>query len=125
MITATFMRRGSPIFEIELACSGYDNLERNTAYDYYEMDIPRRVDRTPDNGAGPDEAVTNSSHPNRGLEYYYDLSNELSIVLETDGDDMWVKDSIALTPNNRIEYVMVSTNRIGCKTQTGRLIFPQ
>ena len=95
-ITVTFLRRGVVVFRMLLDHDGYNDLEPGDDDDYVATNIPRKVDQTPDDGLPPGIAMTNSAHPYSGLEYSYGLPNQLSIVLETDGDDLWVKDTITL-----------------------------
>jgi len=97
LVQATILRDDEAIRVLNLDYPAEDDLERGAqrAYDYYGATLwPLVFDQTqplPD-GISQDPMP----YPDYGLEFSHGLHGHLTIRLRIKGDDMWIKDDIAL-----------------------------
>lgn len=97
LVQAAVLRDGNQLRLLNLDYPNEDDLERGAVrnYDYIgPTKLPRRNDQTPE--LPPGIGQTPMPYPDYGLEFSNGMNGHLKIRLKTNGDDMWIKDSVEL-----------------------------
>ena len=97
LVQAAVLRDGNQLRLLNLDYPTEDDLERGAVrnYDYIgPTRLPRRNDHTPELPPGIGQSPM--PYPDYGLEFSNGLNGHLKIRLQTNGDDMWIKDNVEL-----------------------------
>jgi hypothetical protein len=95
LVQAIFKRDGERLGTFDLAKPGVDDHERGDERNYdFEgaSNLPRRTDETLE--LQPGVQSDPMPYPPYGFEFSNDLEGHLVIRLQTDGDNMWIKDNV-------------------------------
>ena len=92
LVTATIVRDGLSVLNLNLNYANEDDLERDAhrAYDY--LKLPRVNHLTPELPDGIGQIPM--PYPSFGVEFSNGLSGHLKLRLKIHGGDMWIKDNV-------------------------------
>lgn len=97
LVSASIVRDGTVLRVLNLDYPNENDLERGTVrnYDYIgPTKLPRRNDKTPPLPDGVGQIPM--PYPDYGFEFSSGLNGHLTIRLQIQGDDMWLKDNVDL-----------------------------